>query len=807
MLKNVLRLIVVLSLIASPVYAAPSSGWWNWALKDDCSGVTGDGIACWDSDDNDLYIGDGSSAVKIGPTAGAGTGSMTTVKIEGVQEGGADIVTLDFDAPFGITEDPNQEINIDIADNGLDSQHYAAASVDNEHLADNAADSDEIAAGAIDLAHMSAESVDSDQYVDASIDNAHLADNAVDSDELAAGAVDLDHLNADINSMWDTIDGMAFDKPSLTIVNDSGLKLDVGELVGGGDMRFMVDGVISTLDCTTGSGVGGDARVSLTAGGGAGSPATNYIYVTDTAGTATLAASTSLPTGAFGWIGKAVVPDATTWDTTGSYGLQRYTESFSNSNRGLLSHAREKLRALGAVYISGCTSTVDINVNGGAADNVDLDIASGAIYQLHRQTWPAFTAGQLYYYGNGTTPYVQISDLNAALAESDGTSLSGKRFNLVIWGAVNYSSGLCKIYVNLPNGSYTNSTQARNDRDNTADYTVPDDMRSVAFMIARIALRHQTASSGTWTELGLYSLLGTPPGARSGGAGAVASNEFDDSQFRIFDNADPTAVIALEAGAISTATTRTLTVRDANGTVLISGDTLTGAVTATMDTDGSTATTANTTQIINTINPSGAATWGDGGDTHAINSSDWDIDATGVMTGIGNITTDGTLVSGEFPAVGNDPDVDAAGEIGRDNDDHALRGYDGSAQFVYGMKNKPLSFSVPSPNDLDNALRDALPIWTNTTGFSYIVTDWDCMSDTDDTTLNIEVETVDGVTNATVDAVEIATDGTGLYYANGGGTITAGTIADGSRIMIDFDDTDDPGVVHCTLSGYLDGDS
>ncbi|MHC4356514.1 MAG: hypothetical protein ACYS0H_27745, partial [Planctomycetota bacterium] len=39
-----------------------------------------------------------------------------------------------------------------------------------------------------------------------------------------------------------------------------------------------------------------------------------------------------------------------------------------------------------------------------------------------------------------------------------------------------------------------------------------------------------------------------------------------------------------------------------------------------------------------------AITIGNNGQTVAVNSSDWDIDATGVMTGIGNITSDGTLV-------------------------------------------------------------------------------------------------------------------------------------------------------------------
>jgi len=51
---------------------------------------------------------------------------------------------------------------VTIGNDKIDSQHYAAGSIDNEHLADDAVDSDEIADGAVDLAHMSSESVDED---------------------------------------------------------------------------------------------------------------------------------------------------------------------------------------------------------------------------------------------------------------------------------------------------------------------------------------------------------------------------------------------------------------------------------------------------------------------------------------------------------------------------------------------------------------------------------------------------------------------------------------------------------------------
>ena len=105
---------------------------------------------------------------------------------------------------------------------------------------------------------------------------------------------------------------------------------------------------------------------------------------------------------------------------------------------------------------------------------------------------------------------------------------------------------------------------------------------------------------------------------------------------------------------------------------------------------------------------------------------------------------------------------------------------------------KTIHVTVVTPNDLADATRDAFVFWRNTSGMSFVVTHWYAESDTDDTTLNIEETDADGQNNATVDAVEIATDGTGIYTADDG-TITAATIEDGHRLLLDFDDTDDPG--------------
>lgn len=382
-----------------------------------------------------------------------------------------------------------------------------------------------------------------------------------------ADKIGYDNLDEDITGFTDSWEGMSFDKHDLYVVDDGGLQFEI-EKQGGGDVDYWLGNQRATLDCTTGSGTGGRARVALTAGSDANNPATNFIYVTASGSTATLAASTTEPTGAFGWVGKVVVPDATTWATTGEYLIQRTTESMENNSRGLFSHEREKIRSLGTTYLTGGTSTVAITTNGGSPDNVHVEVNAATVSQLHRQSFPAFTTGP-YYYGNGTTPYTQITDLNQALSLVDGTAITNnQRYNLVIWGAVNYSTGDCKLFVNLPTDTYLSDEQAKADTNNTADFSVPSAMRTTAFMIARVVLKYTTASGGTFTSLEAYSLLGTPPGVRSGGASAVAATDFLDTEFRVEDDLDTTKKLAFECSGITTGNTRTITIPDYDMTLI-----------------------------------------------------------------------------------------------------------------------------------------------------------------------------------------------------------------------------------------------
>lgn len=153
----------------------------------------------------------------------------------------------------------------------------------------------------------------------------------------------------------------------------------------------------------------------------------------------------------------------------------------------------------------------------------------------------------------------------------------------------------------------------------------------------------------------------------------------------------------------------------------------------------------------------------------------------------------------------NDPDISTEGHLSWDANGDWLRGYDGTNQVAVARKIEAIQCTVVLPNDLADSERDAFWVWSNESGMSFIVTGWKAWSDTDDTTLNIEEIDADGANNATVDAVEIATNGTGLF-TGADTSITGATIENGHLLVLDFDDTDTPGQVKITIYGYFNAD-
>ena len=383
------------------------------------------------------------------------------------------------------------------------------------------------------------------------------------------------------------LDGMGEDRQDMFLTTSGGNVFFETEKLSGGDIEYIFDEIEYDLDCTTGAGTGGRAQAQLTEGTST-TIARNYVYVELDTGVATLKASTSLPSGEFAWMAIVGILTDTQVDADGALVYQRFTETLKHDetagrDRGALSYQREKLRWLGAQYLNGVAQTLTITANGGSADNVVLTTALGKIFQLHRQDWPAYdlstdgiwVANALSGSG-GLEPYDKVTDLNALLETSAGVVIgNNKRFSLVIWGSINFSTGDCKMFVNLPTDTYVKDDQAIADRDNTAVTTIPEEFQTTGFLIARIPLKYQTASSGTWTNLmggtAVIDLRGIPPGFNKGTGGGIATNSFNDADFEVYDNGDSTKIIKFQASGISTGTTRTLTVPNVSDTIAVVG--------------------------------------------------------------------------------------------------------------------------------------------------------------------------------------------------------------------------------------------
>lgn len=165
------------------------------------------------------------------------------------------------------------------------------------------------------------------------------------------------------------------------------------------------------------------------------------------------------------------------------------------------------------------------------------------------------------------------------------------------------------------------------------------------------------------------------------------------------------------------------------------------------------------------------------------------------------------ITDDDMPAAGTDPDVDAAGEIGRDTDganetgDSSLRGHDGTNQFLYARKLKTIQITLIEPDQIDGA--DLIPVWQNTSGMTFTVVEWQAWSDDDNVSFELEELTnlADFTAITTIDACEVATNGTSVFYGSDT-TITHAAIEHDHMIAIDFDTADTPDYLKVTITGW-----
>lgn len=280
---------------------------------------------------------------------------------------------------------------------------------------------------------------------------------------------------------------------------------------GGGNFDIQISGVLLTFTASS---------INLTAGTDT-TPQYNYIWLYNNAGVATLNQGiTEFPTGVnHVRVCTAVVQSAGSVQTNGPYKHHNWNEDVYNSTAGHLRHINAWVRLQHATWDSGVDQTLTITINGGSADNVILSTTEGRICQLHAHVFPAQTS-EYYVVNDSVTPYLRVTDLNALLTDASGGTLSAKRFNLIIWGCQSSNdNGDCKLFVNLPTGSYGTNNAAINDANNYTVFDIPAIFKGTAFLISKLTLRHQTADSGTWTSILESDLRPFIPNILSGSGG------------------------------------------------------------------------------------------------------------------------------------------------------------------------------------------------------------------------------------------------------------------------------------------------
>jgi hypothetical protein len=410
------------------------------------------------------------------------------------------------------------------------------------------------------------------------------------------------------------------------------------ENTGGGDLTVDFSDGFYTWDTTPA------ATISLTAGSDT-SPTLNYVYFLQS--TKTLTASTaSWPVTEHAPIATVLCQSAGSIVTQEPYKIHVWTDHTTSTNdQGHIPHLNYWIRQQAATWIDGVSQTYTIS--GGPPNNVIFTTSSGNVLQLHNHVFPAFSGTpDIYVVNNFAAPFTVVTDLNQIIVDSTGATLVGRYYSLVIWGCVSEDDSTCKLYLNLPSGSYGNANGVLDDIDAYSNYTIPSEFRGTGFLISEWKLRQQAAGGGTFTSIDEIDLRGLFPSLSAGG-GTSTTSEFIDNVFRILNVSDNTKKIAFDASAITTATTRTITMADYNinmaelaksfpatsGTAVPALGVLTtaGAVTAAGTVPVATLGAASTLTVQVQTSQAIAATDATKIGLCSFDSSDFDVDANGFV--------------------------------------------------------------------------------------------------------------------------------------------------------------------------------
>lgn len=331
-------------------------------------------------------------------------------------------------------------------------------------------------------------------------------------------------------NLFDAFNGTFLETIDFTISESAGTITGSLEQDGGGDLTQVFSDGFTTLDTTPALTIDLTAYVGTNA-----IPKVVFVYILQSAKTVMAASNSDWPATEHIKVANLVLKSAATTGTDGgALSNRNWNDHTKGTNdQGHITHIEERIRQLHARWKSGAALTLKDQTGGTMSTTdsgtaIELVVAEGTVYQLHKQTFPAFdmytvaadVANIVNQVSDEGGNYSTTSDLVTDITRYvDGTAAGGaigvnKYFNLVIWGVQNRSGEQSFVMINLPTGDYTTSTAAVADTNGTSVFDIPQAFDGNGFLIARLTFRLIAGSQ--WTYIAIEDLRGQEPGISAG---------------------------------------------------------------------------------------------------------------------------------------------------------------------------------------------------------------------------------------------------------------------------------------------------
>lgn len=244
-------------------------------------------------------------------------------------------------------------------------------------------------------------------------------------------------------------------------------------------------------------------------------PQLQYVYIPISTKVLTVSISGYPTNEEFIPIAKIGLRSAATTQSEGAIRNQNINNHLAaTTGQGHMVEMGERIRKLNAEWENGVVPTMTIQTASNP-DNVYFSSTDGNVYQMHKQSFPAFnmaTGSSIHVVNHPTSPFLTITNLNTQLTDATGATMASKTFTFVIWGVANKGGTTSHLMLNLPTGAANNATEAQQ----KAVYSIPNDFKGVGFLIARYTFSHSPSGSGSWTLESSQDLRGYYPNQTAG---------------------------------------------------------------------------------------------------------------------------------------------------------------------------------------------------------------------------------------------------------------------------------------------------